>query len=195
MLFSTARKKRGFEGILRPPGITLRVTPKRLQRLDKQTLWTLRLPNQMTSPHWQATRMLRRQFYFPIPRILPNLRVIAHPPHQLKTTIRQKKKTTVSEKIAVFEKTFLQAVKERGPARTKLTHQVDGDRFYTICSFYLQNLLGNLQDAHPRKVSRNNVNDKEKEKWQTLKGTLKQDAFARLITVCEDLCRDQPELF
>ena len=71
----------------------------------------------------------------------------------------------------------------------------DGDRFYTIRSFYLQNLLGNLQDADPRKVSRNNVNDKEKEKWQTLKGTLKQDAFARLMTVCEDLCRDQPELF
>ena len=105
------------------------------------------------------------------------------------------KKTIVSERIAVFENAFLQAVKERHPARTKLMHHVDGDRFYTICSFYLQHLLGNLQDADPCKVSRKNVNDKEKEKWQSLKGTLKQDAFARLMTVCEDLHRNQPELF
>ena len=39
------------------------------------------------------------------------------------------KKTTVSEKIAVFEKTFLQAVKERGPARTKLMHLVSSRLF------------------------------------------------------------------
>ena len=105
------------------------------------------------------------------------------------------KKTTVSEQITVFEKAFLQAVKERGPARVKLMLKVDGDRFYTLRSLYLQHVLGNAQDADPRKVSRNNVNEKEKEKWQALKGTLKQDAFARLMTICEDLRRDQPTLF
>ena len=54
--------------------------------------------------------------------------------------------------------------------------KVDGDRFYTLCSLYLQHLLGNAQDADPRKVSRNNVNEKEKEKWQALKATLKPSA-------------------
>ena len=103
------------------------------------------------------------------------------------------KKTSVSEKIASFEKAFLQASKEQGPVRTKLMQQMDGKRFYTLRSLYLQHLLGKLQDADPRKVSQNNINDKEKEKWQALKGTLKPDAFTRLMTVCEDLRREQPD--
>lgn len=61
------------------------------------------------------------------------------------------KKISVSERNASFEKSFLQALKERGPARTKLIQQMDGNRFYTL---RLQHIHGNLQDADPRVVSR-----------------------------------------
>ena len=105
------------------------------------------------------------------------------------------KKSSVSARNAAFEKSFLQALKERGPARTKLVQQMDGDSFYTLRSLYLQHISGNLCDADPRAVSRFGVNEREKGKWQALHGTLKQDAFARLMTTCEDLRRDKPDLF
>ena len=105
------------------------------------------------------------------------------------------KKISVSELNASFEKSFLQALKERGPAWTKLIQQMDGDRFYTLCSLYLQHIHGNLQDVDPREVSRYGVNERQKGKWHALNSTLKQDAFKRLVTTCEDLHRDQPDLF
>lgn len=61
------------------------------------------------------------------------------------------KKISVSEQNASFEKSFLQALKEHGPVRTKLIQQMDGNRFYTL---RLQHIHGNLQDADPRAVSR-----------------------------------------
>ena len=105
------------------------------------------------------------------------------------------KKISVNERNSSFEKSFLQALKNRGPARTKLIQQMDGDRFYTLRSLYLQHLHGNLQDVDPRAVSCYGVNEREKGKWHALNGTLKQDAFARLMTNCEDLRRDKPDLF
>lgn len=60
------------------------------------------------------------------------------------------KKISVNERNSSFEKSFLQALKDRGPLRTKLIQQMDGDRFYTLRSLYLKHLHGNLQDADPR---------------------------------------------
>ena len=195
MLFSTARKKRDFEGILRPPrdniacNTEMATTPGQTDTMDTAPPQSDEIA--MPASYTDAGTLVL--FSDSLDLTEPTRK--RPPSSPVKDDNPSAKKTIVSERIAVFEKAFLQAVKERRPARRKLMHHVDGDSFYTIPSFYLQHLLSNLQDADPRKVSGNNVNDKEKEKWQTLKGTLKQDVFARLITVCEDLRRDQPELF
>ena len=105
------------------------------------------------------------------------------------------KKISVSKLNASFEKSFLQALKERGPAWTKLIQHMHGDRFYTLFSLYLQHIHGNLRHVDPRAESRYGVNERQKGKWHALNSTLKQDTFARVITTCEDLHRDQPDLF
>ena len=105
------------------------------------------------------------------------------------------KKSSNNDKQTSYQQAFLQALKEKGPNRTKLIQKVDGDRFYAMRSFYLQYALGNFTDADPRSIGRHNVNSKEKEKWKNINGTIKQDAFGRIIANCEDLRKAHPDLF
>ena len=51
------------------------------------------------------------------------------------------KKPLNSEKTPTFLQAFLQALKEKGTNRKKLIQKVDGKRFYTLRSLYLQQLI------------------------------------------------------
>ena len=104
------------------------------------------------------------------------------------------KKPTTSEKTPTFLQVFLHALKEKGTNRTKLIQKVDGDRFYSLRSLYLQHELGDITKIDSRALGRLNVNAKEKEKWRTLLGVIPQDAYARLLTGYEEIRKAQPDL-
>lgn len=90
---------------------------------------------------------------------------------------------------------FLRAITKSGPSRVRLMGKISGDVFYHWRALHFQHTYGNLAELDPRAPILRQLNEPEKEHWGKLAGSVRQDAFADLLSHCERLRKGHPLLF
>ena len=72
---------------------------------------------------------------------------------------------------------------------------ISGPDFYRYRALFLQFHFGNHADQDLQTLARCNLNDREVDAWADLHRTLSMDAYAKLLEICEDLRRTNPNIF
>lgn len=102
------------------------------------------------------------------------------PPTQDESELQQAEKAAdpPTETTPFGWKHFLTALRESGWQRSAVTTAVPSGQFKQYLAYYTQYMQGDCTDSLAKRLK---IKGPAKENWESLKGTLKLDAFARLM--------------
>lgn len=101
-----------------------------------------------------------------------------------KSALPQRKGSTIPEATSspAGLKHFLAALSGPGATKTLLMNTVPRDLYYRCCGYYLQFKHGDFSNDKKIRAS-----DKDREAWAVLQGTIKQDAFGKLLSHLKEI--------